>query len=66
MPLLKSSIKANNQNIKRRQRNNSFRRGLKNIIKLISESIKKNDLKTAEQNMSLAYSEIDKAIKRIF
>jgi len=64
MPLLKSSIKANNQNIKRRKRNTSFKKGLKTILKLILDSVDKGDLKTAEANMSEAYSQIDKAIKK--
>ena len=64
MPLLKASIKANRQNIKRNKRNVSIKRKLKATYKTVVESAEKKDLKTAKDGLSVAFSELDKALKK--
>jgi len=64
MPLLKSSIKANKQNIKRRKVNKSVLRELKSTYKLVTDSAQIGNLADAEKKISTVYSQIDRAVKK--
>ena len=64
MPLLKGSIKANKQNIKKRKRNASIRRDFKVAYKTVIDAIEKKDFKVVKEFASKAFSELDKALKK--
>jgi len=64
MPLLKSSIKANRQNQKRRQRNAHVRKTVKASYKSVIDNALGGNKEAALKEASAAFSEIDKAVKK--
>lgn len=64
MPIIKSAIKANHQNIKRRRANIQIKKNLKQSLKNVLDNIKTGNLKDSVKDISLAYSNLDKAVKK--
>ena len=64
MPIIKSAIKRAKQSLVRRSRNLQVKRAVKQDIAALHAAITDNDPKLIEKNLSEAYSEIDRAVKK--
>jgi ribosomal protein S20 len=64
MPIIKSSINRAKQSLLRRSRNLQVKRAVKQDIAALHAAITENDPKLIEKNLSEAYSEIDRAVKK--
>ncbi len=64
MPIIKSAIKRAKQSLVRRSRNLQVKRAVKQDIAALHAAITENDPKLIEKNLSEAYSEIDRAVKK--
>ena len=64
MPIIKSAIKRAKQSLVRRIRNLQVKRDVKQDIAALHAAITDNDPKLIEKNLSEAYSEIDRAVKK--
>lgn len=63
MPIIKSAIKRDRQNAKRRSRNLVVKRAIKADIRSLSDSVEAKD-KNVIANLKAAISEIDRAVKK--
>jgi small subunit ribosomal protein S20 len=64
MPIIKSAIKRAKQSLVRRSRNLQVKRAVKRDITALQTSITEGDAATIQTNLSAAYSEIDRAVKK--
>jgi len=64
MPIIKSAIKRAKQSLVRRGRNLQVKRAVKRDITALQTSITEGDAATIQTNLSAAYSEIDRAVKK--
>lgn len=63
MPIIKSAIKRDRQNAKRRSRNLVVKRAIKTDVRSLSDSVEAKD-KNVIDNLKAAISEIDRAVKK--
>ncbi len=66
MANIKQQMKTNLQNEKRRVANASFKSGLKSAVKVVEESVEKNDKETATIALTLANKKLDKSVSKGF
>jgi small subunit ribosomal protein S20 len=64
MPIIKSAIKRAKQAIVRRSRNLQVKRAVKHDITAVHTALAEGDAKAITANLSAAYSEIDRAVKK--
>jgi small subunit ribosomal protein S20 len=63
MPNIKSQEKRDRQNIKRRARNKVLKAVIKTDQKRFTEAVDKKNLKDAENDLSILFKHLDKAVK---
>ena len=63
MPITQSAKKALRQSLRRRQRNLSYKRKIKDLIKKVRVLIKENKVKEAKELLPQIYKILDKAAK---
>ncbi|MDR1122918.1 MAG: 30S ribosomal protein S20 [Endomicrobium sp.] len=59
-----SALKEARKAEKKTERNSSIKSKIKNTIKKVEDAIKKNDVKVAIEQLTIAFSELDKAAKK--
>lgn len=64
MPIIKSAIKKQRQDIKARKHNREIRDAYKDATKNVKKLVDTGDIKKATEALKEAYSKIDKATKR--
>jgi len=64
MANIKSQIKRNKTNEKRRAFNQSYRSAMRSAIKNVETAVAANDKETANTNLTVAFSKIDKAVAK--
>lgn len=64
MANIKSQIKRNKTNEKKRLFNQSYRSAMRTAIKKVEVAVSANDAETAKANLTLAFSKIDKAVSK--
>jgi small subunit ribosomal protein S20 len=64
MPIIKSAIKKQKQDIKARKHNRGIRDSYKSAVKQVKKLVESGDHKKATETLKEAYSKIDKAAKK--
>jgi small subunit ribosomal protein S20 len=59
-----SALKEARKAEKKTKRNSSIKSKIKNTIKKVEDAIKKNDVKVALKQLTIAFSELDKSAKK--
>lgn len=63
MPNIKSQIKRDRQNLKRREKNNTLKSEIKTINKKFKKSLEEKDIGQAEGLLNIYFKTLDKAAK---
>ncbi len=63
MPITKSAKKALRQSIRRRERNLSTKKNLKEVLKTYKKQVAAKNFDEAKKQLSLVYQKLDKATK---
>lgn len=64
MPIIKSAIKRAKQSVTRRSRNLQVKRAVKQDSQAVLNAVAAGDVKAMQANLSAAFSEIDRAVKK--
>ncbi len=64
MPNIKSQIKRDRQNIKRREKNKVLKSKIKTLNNKFIQSVEDNNIEEASKNLKLVFKALDKAAKK--
>ena len=64
MPNIKSQIKRDRQNIKRREKNKALKSKIKTLNIKFIQSVEDNNIEEASKNLKLGFKALDKAAKK--